>query len=474
MKSVLSVYKKPLRNVFKRKEGVSIFGSNLVDIHHRDLSLFFSVNSMPSVVKDFFIFYDGHSQKEPKLFRLIIKNMEIDYHDKVRARILSNGNFVRAQFSGAQKGAELKWVKVIIRPIELKGILHLQFSYFDGLKDISKNYPLEKSAMQIDKVLSMPFRNIFVETMSGNLQVNISKKGKALVNERKPETLPVHPDLAHNREKNRLLSAENAQPFLEAVGILTKDGRIKADMQRKYKQINEFLRLLDETNSFDDFKGKPLHVVDFGCGSAYLTFAVYYYLHDILNLDAHVIGVDLKEELIERHRKRAKELGWDQLTFEVGYISDFQPKIIPDVVVALHACDTATDDALLHGIQWNSKLIVCAPCCQHELQEQMAHVPAPTAMESVLGHNILFERMGDILTDTFRAAILRIMGYRTDITQFVPIEHTGKNLMIRSLKTSPAGKNEQHIEEYKNLKKFWHVTPYLEKILGEEYAQYLK
>lgn len=400
--------------------------------------------------------------------------METSYTEKVRTRILAHDTFIRAQFTGAQKGAEMPWIKVIVRPVEIKGEVHLQFSFFDDKKDISKNYTFEEAPAKIDEVLALPFRNIFIENTSGSLQVNISKKGKALVNERKSTALTVIPDLAHNREKSRLLSAENAKPFLEAVGILTKDGRIKADMQRKYTQINEFLRLLDETDSFQDFKDKPLHVVDFGCGNAYLTFAVYYYLREILKLDAHVKGVDLKADLIERHREKTQKLGWDQLTFEVGHINDFRPEVIPDVVVALHACDTATDDALAHGIRWESKLIVCAPCCQHDLQVQMAQAPAPEAMASVLGHGILFERMGDILTDTFRATFLRIMGYRTDVTQFVPIEHTAKNLMIRAVKISPPGKNPRWAEEYRNLKSFWQVTPHLEKILGDDYTRYTK
>lgn len=399
--------------------------------------------------------------------------MENNYTDKVRERILARDTFIRAQFTGAQKGADLEWIKVVIRPVKIKGDFHLQFSFFDDKKDISKNYPLEEAAARINEVLVMPFRNIFVESITGSLQVNISKKGKALLNERKPATLPVVVDLAHNREKNRILSAENAKPFLEAVGILTKDGRIKADMQRKYTQINEFLRLLAETDVFNDFEGRPIHVVDFGCGNAYLTFAVYYYLHEILKLDARVTGVDIKADLIERHQEKARKLGWSQLSFKVDSIVDFVPDSTPDIVVALHACDTATDDALAKGIRWESKVIVCAPCCQHDLQVQMAQAPTPAPLASVLSHGILFERMGDILTDTFRATLLRIMGYRTDVTQFVPIEHTAKNLMIRSVKVSPAGKNPRWVEEYRNLKNFWQVTPYLEKLLGKDYLQYL-
>ena len=404
--------------------------------------------------------------------------MESDYKSQIRAKILDRASLVRAVFSGTQKGSSLPWDRVIVRPVELKGEIHLQFSYFDEKKDITKNH-LEDAAAKVDELLALPFRNIFVESRAGNLQVNISKKGKALVSEPKSATVPI-PDLAHDHQKSRLLSTENAAPFLKAVGIMTQDGKIKADMQRKFKQINEYLRLVDETDSFRQgstqafqaLSGQPVHVVDFGCGNAYLTFAIYYYLHDILKLDAHVTGVDIKADLIERHQQKAQSLGWEQLKFEVGHIADYQPETIPNVVFALHACDTATDDALAQGIQWGSQLIVCAPCCQHELQEQMSHIPMPTSLLPVFHDGILFERMGDILTDTFRANILRIMGYRTDVTQFVPIEHTAKNLMIRSVKTSPAG-NARWVEEYRNLKSFWQVTPYLEKILSESYTQYL-
>jgi len=397
--------------------------------------------------------------------------MDQDQKKVIRECILVPETFVRAVFSGQQKGSTLEWVKVVVRPVEIKGIIQLQFSYFDEKKDISRNYEINKSASKVDELLALPFRNIFIENTAGNLQVNVSKKGKILMNEIKVSA-PVVADLAHNRRKNRILSVDNAEPFLKAVGIMTQDGRIKADMQRKYTQINEFLRLVEDTNFFENFKDKTVHVVDFGCGNAYLTFAIYYYLHDILNLDAYVVGVDIKTDLIERHQQKASSLGWSQLTFEVGQISDFQPQTKPDVVLALHACDTATDDALAQGIQWNSELILCAPCCQHELQVQLSQVPAPTALLPVFHDGILFERMGDVLTDTFRASILRIMGYRTDVTQFVPIEHTAKNLMIRSVKTSPAG-NARWIDEYRNLKMFWQVTPYLEKLLGDKYAQFL-
>jgi SAM-dependent methyltransferase len=395
--------------------------------------------------------------------------MDVEYKQLVRDRILARESLIRAVFSGEQKGSSLPWVKVTVRPVVLKGQIHLQVSYFDEKKDITKNY-LEDAATQVDELLALPFRNIFVESSAGNLQVNISKKGKAIVNETKPSIAAA--PLSHDHQKNRILTAENAAPFLKAVGIMTEDGRIKADMQRKFKQVNEFLRLVEETGAVPTQGGRRvIHVVDFGCGSGHLTFAMYFYLREILQLDAHMTGVDIKRELMDQLQAKSEALGWDQLNFQTGYIADYESDVAPDVVLALHACDTATDDALAKGIHWGSKLIVCAPCCQHELQEQMARVEMPAALSPIFQHGIFFERMGDILTDTFRASILRIMGYRTDVTEFVPIEHTGKNLMIRAVKTSQPG-NLRWVEEYRELKAFWKLTPYLETLLGEGYAQY--
>jgi SAM-dependent methyltransferase len=396
--------------------------------------------------------------------------MDSDYRQLVRERILDSGVFIRAVFSGEQKGASVPWVRVVVRPVELKGQVHWQFSYFDEKKDITKNY-LDEAASKVDELIALSFRNIFVESSAGNLQVNFTKKGKALVSRSKPSA--VGTDLSHDRQKNRHLTDENAVPFLKAVGIMTQDGRIKADMQRKYKQINEFLRLVDETASFRQDStqafpaesGRPFQVVDFGCGNAYLTFAIYFYLRETLKLGVQVTGVDVNADLIERHKQKVTSLGWEHISFQTGSITDYQTETPPGMVIALHACDTATDDAIAQGIRWNSRFIICAPCCQHELQAQMAKVELPNELASVFQDSIFFERMGDILTDTFRATILRIMGYRTDVTQFVPVEHTAKNLMIRAVRTSQPG-NEKWMEQYRKLKSFWGVTPYLEKLLG--------
>lgn len=187
-------------------------------------------------------------------------------------------------------------------------------------------------------------------------------------------------------------------------------------------------------------------------------------------MHAHITGVDIKADLLDQHREKARQLGWDKLTFYHGYIADYQPVDNPDIVLALHACDTATDDALALGIRWGSKAIVSAPCCQHELQQQLCQLPAPNPFRAVMQDGILQERLGDILTDTFRASILRIMGYRTDVMQFISSEHTAKNLMIRAVKTAQVG-DPARIKEYVELKSYWRVLPYLEHLLGETFAE---
>jgi len=398
--------------------------------------------------------------------------MAEDYKDLILERILADETFVRATFSGRRRGFSLDWNRVIVRPVQIKGLPHLQFSYFDEFKDITKNYTKEEAESKVDELLELPFKNIHVQTKSDNVQLNITKKGKPLFHQTKANKTAETIDLSHDRKKKRILSDTDPAPFLETVGIMTKDGKVKADKQKKFVQINEFLRLIDEVQPFGDDRDRPISVVDLGCGNAYLTFAIYHYLNQILNHNAQVTGVDIKAELIERRREKAKRLGWDRLTFEVGRIVDFQPGVAPEVVLALHACDTATDDALAQGIRWGSKLIVSAPCCQHELQEQLCQLPVPEPFRSVARYGLLNERLGDILTDTFRAAILRIMGYHTDVIQFVSTEHSAKNLMIRAVKAHPPG-NPLFIKEYLDLKNFWRVSPYLEKLLGREYEQWL-
>jgi SAM-dependent methyltransferase len=254
---------------------------------------------------------------------------------------------------------------------------------------------------------------------------------------------------------------------------MTADGRVRADQQRKFRQINEFLRIIDESGEITPPAGQPLRVADLGCGSAALTFATYYYLNHLKNIPTTMVGVDTKDHLMARLSQSANDLNWPGLAFETARIGEYHPTFgPPEIVLALHACDTATDEALARAILWGSRYIFCAPCCHHHLQAQLANKPMPVLFEPVLRHGILRERFGDILTDAFRALILRLMGYRTDVLEFIPIEHTPKNLMIRAVFTHSTP-SAAIIREYRELKAFWGVTPYLETLLQERFDSIL-
>lgn len=405
--------------------------------------------------------------------QLIRKNILGGRADAVPTESLNDEDFIKATFSGQHRDKTVPWIKVIVRPVLVQGKKHLQFSYFDAKKDITKNYRDDEAAEMLDTLLAIEFRNIHVQTTHNMLDVTITQKGKAIIHNAKTVKQPQATNLSHDRQKNVLLSADDAAPFLKAVGIMTEDGRIRADMQSKFRQINEFLKLVQQTGALETFNTLPLHVVDCGCGNAYLTFAFYYYLNSVLHIPTQLTGIDVNNELLTRHAEKSLRLGWSDLTFQTTSIIDFQPEVPPEIVLALHACDTATDEALAQGIKWQSKVIISAPCCQHHLQKQLDHQPAPNPFAPVERHSILKERLGDILTDTFRALILRILGYQTDVVQFVSSEHTAKNLMIRAVKSLKVG-DARFVREYQELKDFWNVTPYLEELLGEDFTKLLQ
>ncbi|GJM42648.1 MAG: SAM-dependent methyltransferase [Ardenticatenaceae bacterium] len=401
-----------------------------------------------------------------------------DYQDTIRDAILDEANFVRASFSGRQRGKEIRWQKLELRPVELKGKLHLQFSFFDEKQNIVKNYAGETAVTHLTTALTLPFRNFHIIGQTETIQINLSKKGKPIIN-RKATEKPQVVDLAHDRNKQTVLSEGEDIPFLKVMGVMREDGRIKVNHRRKFQQINAFLKILAEIDEIAALP-EPIRMVDFGCGSAYLTFAAFHYLQNILGKQAIVVGVDGQESLIARNQQRAQSLGWNGLTFEQGMIIDYQTDHPPDIVVALHACDTATDDMLAQGIQWQSQVVIAAPCCHHHLQVQLKERPSPPEFDAVMRYGLLHERLGDILTDAFRAAILRMQGYQVTVIQFVSPDHTPKNLLLRAVKkgddggretapsasSTPLSSSGQAVTEYTQLQQYWQVEPYLAQLLS--------
>jgi SAM-dependent methyltransferase len=390
--------------------------------------------------------------------------MADSHQTEIKEQVLNSDTFVEAYFKDARKGQSVPWVRVHLRPVLLKGSRFLQFSYFDAQKHIAKNYAGAELNEKLDELIALPFKTIQVTTTNGRIRVQFTKKGKAIIHRDKQGGTIDLPMLAHDRRKQQILTDDKPIPFLQLVGIMTENGRVRANMRRKFRQINKFLELVDETA---DFKAaKQLQVADFGCGNAYLTLAIYHYLHEMLQIPTQLTGIDIKADLMARHNESAKQLGWQGVTFKAMSIEQFNPPTPPDVVLALHACDTATDDALAQGIKSGSRFIFSAPCCHHHLQAQLAQQVTPTTFDPVMRHGILKERLGDILTDSFRALILRIMGYRTDVIEFIATEHTPRNLMIRAVKTTEPG-DAKFMQEYEVLKDFWQVTPFLETLIPE-------
>lgn len=381
--------------------------------------------------------------------------------------IILASDFVSARFSGAQRGVALPWVQVTVRPVLLRDERRLQVITSDGRQDTTTNHTPGEAGAVIDELLTLAFKSIVVDLADRVVRVQFSKKGRPIVHqEERPSAIPL--SLTHDRPKDLLLVEDRPTPFLRELGIMTADGHVRADQRRKFRQINEFLRLLDESGAIVPPAGRPLHVVDLGCGNAALTFATFYYLNELKQMPATMTGVDVKDHLIAKHLATSSRLGWDGLAFEVGEINGYSPATPPDIVLALHACDTATDDALAQGVRWCSKLILSAPCCHHHLQAQLTDAETPLPFDAVLRHGILRERLGDVLTDAFRAQILQMLGYRTDVIEFVPVEHTPKNLMIRAVYDPARARPETAAQTYRAMQDYWPVKPYLADQLAAE------
>lgn len=401
--------------------------------------------------------------------------MKNDYRTLTTNTILHETNLIQATFKGVQKGQVMPWRQVTIRPVLIKGTRHLQFSYLDEQQDISKNYQGDDVEQPLQQLLNLPFKQIQLETVEGITHVQLTKKGKGIIHQHKHNAPAKLPTLTHDRAKDYLLPEHEITPFLQEIGIMTQDGKIRAAMRPKFRQINAFLQVIQHTKGMAEFSQSPRHIVDFGCGSAHLSFALYYYFNFIQKEPATLTGLDLKATLMEKHTATSQRLGWGKITFQTGSILDHQPENPPHLVLALHACDTATDEALYQAILAGSQFIFAAPCCHKHLNKQLSQQAPPVPFGPLFQDGILQSRQGDLLTDTFRATILRIMGYQTDVIEFISTEHTAKNVMLRATKRAKVGSPpRQLIQDYQAMKTFWQVTPYLETLLGDIFTNQLK
>ncbi|WP_405116134.1 SAM-dependent methyltransferase [Micromonospora sp. NBC_01405] len=369
---------------------------------------------------------------------------------EVRALLL-DPSLTRAVAAGRRRGHRPSMVRAELRPVALKAGPRLQIATSDGARPYTRNVaPGTEAGAAVDALLAEPFGNWHVETADVTLQLRVTKSGEAQVH-RVAATRPAPEPGGHDRAKEWLLDPGD-EIFAEIGGSAAKR-----------RQVDAFLRALAATLP-DDLTG-PLRVVDLGCGNAYLTFAAYRYLSQ-RGLDVRLVGVDVREDQRRRNTELAERLGWaDRVSFVAGTIADAVVEPAPDLVLALHACDTATDEALARAVRWDARWVLAAPCCHHDLAAQLRARPAPSPYELLTRQAILRERFADVLTDSLRAALLRLHGYRTEVVEFVDSRHTPRNLLIRARRVGAAADSGQRAE-YRALLDQWQVTPRLETLLA--------
>lgn len=344
-----------------------------------------------------------------------------------------------------------------IRPVLKKGNLVFQFEIFKGKQVFHEN--LEAKAA-VDRACEWMehFRQMQIDTKSERASVLISKKGKVTIN-RKKVTRPDQgkQDLSHNREKQYILKEGMDIPFLRDLGVMTQEGKIVRSRFDKFRQINRYLEFIEDVLPKLP-KDREITILDFGCGKSYLTFAMYYFLHEMRGYEVRMVGLDLKEDVIEHCNALAEKYGYDHLHFLTGDIAQYEGMTKVDMVVTLHACDTATDYALAKAVSWGADVILSVPCYQHELNRQIEN----DILSPVLSYGLLKERMAALVTDGLRAEYLKKEGYDTQILEFIDMEHTPKNILIRAVKTGKKAEN-QHI--IKACEEFLHVKPTIGKLL---------
>ncbi len=389
-----------------------------------------------------------------------------------------NGHLKQMILSNPVRKDEM--LKVKLRPIELRGQIVFQAEELIDKQAFHKNLNKDEAIRYVVALLTERFRQAELISALGSGMVLVSKKGTMTVKIKKTSILDSQTDkavkektmgksetqwkilpdpvvLSHNRQKRYVLQEGIPVPFLIDLGVMTTDGKIVRTRYDKFRQINRFLEFIEDILPKLD-KSRETTIIDFGCGKSYLTFAMYYYLHVLKGYPLRVIGLDLKHDVINRCNQLAAQYGYDKLKFYYGDIAAYEGVDHVDMVVTLHACDTATDYALEKAVRWGASVILSVPCCQHELNKQMSN----ELMKPLFQYGLIKERMAALYTDAIRAEILEYMGYRTQILEFIDMEHTPKNILIRAVKEGKRKDNRKEIEDIKN---FLSVEPTLYGLL---------
>ncbi len=348
--------------------------------------------------------------------------------------------------------------KIVVRPFAQKGEVIYQFAKYVNNQVFHNNTTKEEMILEVVKLLSNDYKQMEVKTSQHQYSALVSKKGKATIKKRKTEAA-VKIELSHNRKKTYILEATEPIPFLVELGVQTKDGKIVDKKYKKFRQINRFLEFIKDVLP-ELPKDRKITIIDFGCGKSYLTFAMYHYLKVMNQYDVCMIGLDLKKDVIEHCNQLAEKFGYADLTFLQGDISSYEGVDQVDMVVTLHACDTATDFAMDKAVRWGAKVILSVPCCQHEMNKQIEN----ELLQPILKYGIIKERMSALFTDALRANLLEQQGYDVQILEFIDMEHTPKNILIRGVKT---GKQKGELKKYKNLTDALNFQGTLENLLKD-------
>lgn len=367
-----------------------------------------------------------------------------------------------------------------LRPLLMKGVLTFQAEEQVGKQAFHRNMNREETIEYVTELLRGRFRQGEIVSALGSAVVLVSKKGKVRVKIKRNQAQtrggsqsekegaaagqtrmqPGSRMMEHNRKKRYILEEGRAVPFLMDLGVMTKDGKIVNSRYDKYRQINRFLEFIEDILPSLN-QERETRIIDFGCGKSYLTFAMYYYLKVLKGYPVRITGLDLKQDVIDHCNRISCRYGYDTLEFCQGDIASYEGTEVVDMVVTLHACDTATDFALAKAVNWGAKVILSVPCCQHELNAQIEN----QLMKPILQYGLIKERMAALYTDAIRAQVLEYSGYRTQILEFIDMEHTPKNILIRAVRQ---GKRKDNGEAIKELMEFLGIHPSIVKLLAPE------
>lgn len=364
--------------------------------------------------------------------------------------------------SGARGGGD--FIKIKVRPVMIRDSLYFQVSRYTDKQVFHENMTAEDALEILSGWILHDFRQAQIRMQDEMVTVLVSKKGKATVKSKKAACIETQ-NLEHNRKKQYIIEEGTAVPFMIDLGVMTESGKIIRTRYDKYRQINRFLEFIEDILP-ELPTDRTVHIIDFGCGKSYLTFAMYYYLKVLKHYDIRITGLDLKQKVIEDCQALADRYGYDGLQFLCGDIADYNGTDEVDMVVTLHACDTATDFALAKAVGWNAKVILSVPCCQHELNGQMQREGAGyDKLAPILDYGLLKERFAALLTDGLRAKYLEQSGYETQVLEFIDMEHTPKNILLRAVKTNQAKQGSE--SQIQACKEFLGIQPMLGLLLDK-------